>query len=174
MADRRTLEFNGSRFEATICKYLISKYPEASILTDVHVFSDFLQKETQIDLIMIHPRGVFVIEAKGWRKWVKGDYSDKMWSGQSSSMDVMTVYSPLHQNVIHIRALRNAIRKSLRVNPVTFHNIVCFPDGTDLQTNCSEVTNLSLLSMAIDKKILNRDYEIDPKVYRDLIKEVSL
>lgn len=174
MADRKTLEFNGNIFESTICRYLISRYPESKILTDVHVYSEYLKKETQIDLIMIHPRGVFVIEAKGWRRWVRGGYNDKVWQGQSSQMNVLTVYSPIHQNVIHIRSLRNAIRVQCGIEPVTFHNIVCFPDGTELKTPCTEVCNLSLLNMKIDQKILEQQYYIDVNEYVDLINSVDL
>ena len=174
MADRRTLEFNGNRFESAVCRYLISKYPDAYLLTDIGIFSSFLDKMTQIDIIMIHPRGVFVIEAKGWRKWIRGEYDDKMWSGQSSGVNIMTVYSPVHQNVIHIRSLRNAIREQLGVNPVTFHNIVVLPDGADLQTQCSEVTNLSLLRMIVDRHILAQEYEINPVEYKEIIEQVAV
>ena len=101
MADRHVLEFNGTVFESAISRLLKRKYPEAVVLSDLSIFSDFLDKDTQIDVLMIHPRGVFVIEAKGWRKWVRGEYSDTVWQGVSSQMSIMTRPSPINQNRIH-------------------------------------------------------------------------
>ena len=65
MADRDVLEFNGSVFERTIAKYLASRYPGAILVPDRELYSHFLEAPTQIDLMMIHERGVFIIEAKG-------------------------------------------------------------------------------------------------------------
>ncbi len=145
MADRSTLEFNGSVFENTIARHLTALFPDGVVLNDRELESTYLGKRTQIDLIFIHQQGIFVIEAKSWKKWVKGDYNTGYWMGKSQTPEIMRTFSPVNQNFIHIRALRNAIRSKLGKEPPFFHNVVCFPDSTDLDTPCKEVINLSSL-----------------------------
>lgn len=173
MADRKVLEFNGTVFEKTIIKYLHNHYPDAVLLHDRELFSHFLRKNTQVDLIMIHEKGVFVIEAKGWKRWVRGNYNDMKWSGMSSVTNVMDVFSPVNQNFIHIRAVRNAIRRELGKEPVPFYNVVCLPDGTVLDTDCDCVVNLSRLSMWIDSAMIRSGLKLDTEVYRDMIESVT-
>lgn len=173
MADRRALEFNGMAFEHTITKYLSHRYPNAVILNNRTLFSRYLGKTTQIDLIMVHPSGVFVIEAKGWRRWVKGDYDDEQWNGQGASANSILTFSPINQNVIHIRALRNAIRTAFGIDVETFENIVCFPDGTVIESPCREVCNLSILGALIDSIILKKKYHINVGRYAELICSVT-
>ena len=173
MADRHVLEFNGTVFESAISRLLKRKYPEAVVLSVLSSITECLHKDTQNDLLMIHPRGVFVIEAKGWRKWVRGEYSDTVWQGVSSQMSIMTRPSPINQNRIHIRALRNAIRSKLGINPVKFFNLVVFPDHTDLRTSCTEVVNIALMKLMIDRVILQQNYVIDVEEYKKMILSVT-
>ena len=172
MSDRRQLEFNGTIFENIINRELASRYSDAIVLPNVTLWSDFLEKNTQIDLLLIHPRGVFVIEAKSWRYYVIGEYGDTHWQGKSSNLKVMSTFNPVNQNMIHIRALRNAIRTKCGVEPINFVNIVCFPDGTKIKSKCSEVCNLSLLTEKIDEIILGRPIVIDTAKYLSLITSV--
>lgn len=172
MSDRRILELNGTIFENRVASYLHHRYPACEVLQNRTLFSDFLGKDTQIDLIMVSTKGVFVIEAKGWRKWVKGDYDDHLWSGQSSQANVITTFSPVNQNIIHIRALRNAIRMTFGVEPVSFCNCVCFPDGTDIYSDCSEIVNLSRLGLLMDKLMISNGFHVDVNQYVNWIDTV--
>lgn len=174
MADRKVLEFNGTVFERTIMKYLQSHYPTAVILHDRELYSDFLGKPTQFDLVMIHEKGVFVIEAKSWRRWIRGSQNEDKWSGMGSITNVMDVFSPVNQNFIHIRTLRNAIRRELNEEPVLFNNVVCLPDETVLDTDCENVVHLSRLGLWIDKAMIKDNVTIDPQEYRQWIEAVTI
>lgn len=173
MADRRALEFNGMAFEHTITKYLRHRYPDAVILNNRSLFSKYLGKVTQIDVIMVHANGVFVLEAKGWRRWVKGGYDDEQWTGQSLSSNTILAFNPINQNIVHIRSLRNTIRTSFGVDIEPFENIVCFPDGTVIESQCREVCNLSMLGVLIDSIMLKRKYHINVDKYAELICKVT-
>lgn len=173
MADRGVLEWNGISFENIILRHLSSKYSGSIFLHNLELYSDYLKKDTQIDIVFIDSKGVFVIEAKNWKNWVRGDYGDKHWKGQGASHDVITTFNPIDQNFIHIRALRNAIRRECREEPVLFHNVVCFPDSTALKTECKEVVNLSYLSLYLDKILIASKECIEPEYYKKLIERVT-
>lgn len=150
MANRETLLFNGTKFEFEVMNDVIMEFPDAKIYHDVRFYSVYLKQETQVDLLVLTKSGVFMIEAKGWKNWVSGGYDDFLWYGRSRESKVLNVHNIVMQNLIHIRELRN----HLRVNgyePPVFHNIVVFPNGTELRTECSEVINLSKLSYVMDK-----------------------
>ena len=65
-----------------------------------------------------------------------------------------------YQNLIHIRALRNMMRLQ-RISPVPCENLICFPDGTDLLTECTECCTLSQLCYRLRTLIENSQVTID-------------
>lgn len=68
----------------------------------------YLPKEegtTEVDLIMIHPTGLYVIESKNYKGWIFGQESDKMWSQCLVSGVKTKFYNPIRQNKTHIKAL---------------------------------------------------------------------
>ena len=166
--NRRTLEFNGNYFEQIIVNHLHSYYGgDCVVLHNKELFSNYLGKDTQIDVILIHKKGICVIEAKNWKQWIKGEYADYYWAGKSSSKDVMKVISPLNQNFLHIRVLKNAIRRK-GYNPIDFHSIICVPDGTQIMSKCSEVCNLSMLTNKIDT-LLHDEQCIDVSAWASIL-----
>ena len=174
MAERKVLEYNGSVFENTIARNLARRYPDAIIIQNRQLYSDFLKNDTQIDLILILSKGIFVIEAKNWKRWVKGGYNTDHWKGQASSMNVLDVFSPVNQNIIHVRALRNAIRCKFGMDVVRFHNVVCFPDTVSLMTSCTEVVTLSSSGLYLDKLLIAEDgAALDTEFYYSCIMEVT-
>lgn len=163
MANRDKLLYIGDTFEFEIMDVLRVAFPDAVLIHDRKIYSDYLQQDTQIDVIMIHSSGVFVIEAKNWKGWIKGTYDDAMWTGKSSEAKILTVFNPIHQNFIHIRTIRNALR-GIGVNPPLFANIVVLPDGTAIKSDCSEIVNLSSLvskireqASTVNKKQMRKD-----------------
>ena len=142
--NRQVLEYNGSLFETEIARYLYAHFKGIKVIVDKSTFSAYLRKDTQIDVIAVCDFGIFVIEAKNWKAWIKGEYNDTKWAGKSSGRDAMVVYNVVDQNFIHVRALRNRLRAQ-QVPLVPFHSIVCVPDGTQVISRCSEICNLSEL-----------------------------
>lgn len=169
---RSDLEMSGGLFEVSISGYLSRKYPGARVLQNLELYSHQLGKDTQVDIVLVHQKGIFVIEAKNWSSWIRGSYNDFRWTGKSRKKDLLRVFSPVNQNAIHIRALRNGMRVKGIAVPV-FHNIVCFPDGTALYTNCEEVCNFSYLSYLIDGKIEQSTLNIDVNRYAVLLESLK-
>lgn len=171
MASRQDLLAIGETFEFKLMAMLRYSMPNAVILHDLQLQSNYLGKDTQIDLVVVDKSGVFVIEAKNWKHWIKGDYNDSKWNGLTSDRRTITVFSPFEQNFLHIRTLRNAIRTK-GVEPIEFHNIVVLPDGVDIYSNCREVVNLSRLPLVINSLKNVRD-TVNVKQYANLIRGVT-
>lgn len=167
MNNVRELLLSGETFEFRLMALIRATFPNAAILHDLRLYSRFLDKETQIDVVVIDSSGVFVIEAKNWKFWIKGEYNDQRWSGLTSDRKVITVFNPYHQNFIHVRELRNAIRVHTGVNPIGFKNLVVLPDGTEIHSACKEVMNLSSLPDAMKK--LSVPNSVNVQIYKELI-----
>lgn len=170
MANRRGLLLTGETFEFRLMSVIKGIFPDAVVLHDLHLESVYLGKETQIDVVVVSSSGIFVLEAKNWKFWIKGDYDDFEWSGLTAERKIITVFNPYHQNFIHIRALRNAIRQK-GVNPVEFKNLIVLPDGTEIESNCTEVVNLSKLPTVMRSLAVSNS--VDKDKYVELIRSVT-
>ena len=86
-------------FELIGCKFLFNLYVPRDN-----------SKTSEIDIIMFHPKGLFVIESKNYSGWIFGNESHKQWTqtlpigyGESHKE---RFYNPIMQNATHIRAIR--------------------------------------------------------------------
>lgn len=168
--DRRKLEFKGNLFENYIAVELSNRFPEARFILNKELYSPFLRKDTQIDLIMVTDKVIYVIEAKNWSDYIKGDYNDTHWKGKGNSQ-AMTTYSPINQNAIHIRALRNSLVKIGMPHSVLIKSLVVVPESCQLITKCEEVCHLSEIKRLIVRAEQNVT-EIDKESIYNMILSV--
>ena len=169
MADRTRLLYNGESFEYQLMDVVRMEFPDAVILHNLSLYSAYLQNDTQIDVVVVDSSGIFVLEAKNWKYWIQGTYDDYQWTGKSRDQKVMTVFNPFHQNFIHVRTLRNALRV-IGVEPPLFHNFVVLPDGTEIRSRCAEVVNLSMLTRKM--KSAGKGNSVDVIAMKKAIKSV--
>lgn len=74
-------------------------------------------RTTELDMVLIHPSGVYSIECKNYSGDIVGDYGSSMWEAVYKSSS-HPLYSPVHQNSGHTRALKAAIPKDIPVYSV--------------------------------------------------------
>jgi restriction system protein len=79
---------------------------------------------TQVDHVVLSRFGVFVVETKNYDGWIFGGARQKMWT-QSIFGRNTQFQNPLHQNHLHVLALRSLLGLSDR----SFHSLVFFVDG---------------------------------------------
>ena len=78
----------------------------------------------QLDFVIVHEKGIYVVEVKNIGGTVSGKLSDKYWSNFNSGRKFQ-LYNPLIQNMSHIRNLRKIIKYQGFIQ-----NLVVFPDDT--------------------------------------------
>ena len=61
---------------------------------------------TEIDLLMIHETGLYVVESKNYSGWIFGDEKQKDWT-QVLGGKKIKFFNPIRQNAGHIKALRS-------------------------------------------------------------------
>lgn len=89
-------------------------------------------KTSEIDVIMLHPKGLFVIESKNYSGWIFGNESNKQWTqtlpvsyGKSHKE---RFYNPIMQNATHIRAIRKHINDTIPI-----YSVIAFSDNCTLK-----------------------------------------
>ena len=75
-------------------------------------------RTSEIDVIMLSQKGVFVFESKNYSGWIFGDESQKMWTqsipqGQGRKSRKERFYNPVMQNRGHIKYLTSFIKREI-------------------------------------------------------------
>ncbi len=116
--------------------------------------------KTEIDLIMIHEKGIFVFESKNFGGWIFGSESQKYWTQSMKGGRKYRFYNPVWQNKTHCDAIRNITgvsddkifsyivfsdRCSLKACPGnTLHRTIChrYNLGRDVRSDLNRRANV--------------------------------
>lgn len=88
---------------------------------------------TEIDLLLIHPKGLFVFESKNYRGWIFGNEAHQNWTqtlprGWHGDVHKERFYNPILQNASHIKHLMYRIEKNIPV-----WSVIVFSDECELK-----------------------------------------
>lgn len=132
-------------FESLGCKFLFNLYVQRDN-----------GKTSEIDIIMFHSKGLFVIECKNYSGWIFGNEHNKQWTqtlpvgyGKSHKEHF---YNPIMQNATHIRAIRKYIDDTIPIYSVIAFADKCTLKNVTVRSNVI-VTYYSSLQSAIKSKL---------------------
>lgn len=109
----------GEEFIERELKRTYRKFP---VLKNIYV--PYLGKTTEIDLVMIHEKGIFVFESKNYSGWIFGAADQPYWMQSFPNGEKYQFYNPIMQNRTHINALSQYLNLPLN----RFHSCVVFSD----------------------------------------------
>ncbi len=67
------------------------------------------KETTEIDVLLIHTKGIFVFESKNYSGWIFGKEKDRYWTQCLNGKTKLRFYNPICQNATHIKALQTAL-----------------------------------------------------------------
>ena len=85
--------------------------------------------EAEIDVLMLHERGVFVFESKNYSGWIFGSEDQRMWTQSLNRATKTRFYNPIKQNAVHVKALS----RRLAVPESAFASYIVFSDRCELK-----------------------------------------
>lgn len=97
--------------------------------------------KTELDIIMISTKGIFVIENKNYNGWIFGDEKSKNWC-QTIYNTKNFFYNPVKQNRSHIKNLENI----LKIGEGKYVSVITFNSNANLKKIHTESENLYVLS----------------------------
>lgn len=120
-------------------EFLKSKGYDGNIISNIYI-PNMDGTTSEIDILFITKKGIFVIESKNYSGWIFGSQNDKYWTVCNYN-DKWKLYNPVLQNQGHI----NAIRRHLRGVPC--FSMIAF----------SERCELKKINVNPDIHVFNRD-----------------
>ena len=113
----------------------LKKYEEskAKLLFNIYVPNE-LNTLTEIDVLMIHEKGIFVIESKNYSGWIFGNERDKKWTQVLANGDKNYFFNPILQNKIHIKCLSKYLPADIPV-----YSIIVFSKRCTLKKMIDEI-----------------------------------
>ncbi|UAT43221.1 NERD domain-containing protein [Anaplasmataceae bacterium AB001_6] len=93
-------------------------------------------KDTEIDMVFIHPKGFFVIESKNYSGWIFGNEKNQYWTqilpkGWRRDSHKTHFYNPIKQNALHIKYLKRLLPSNFPIwSIIVFSDKCTFKDVT--------------------------------------------
>ncbi len=108
------------------------------------LFNVYIPKEngqtTEIDVLMITTKGIFVFESKNYSGWIFGSENQKNWyqtlpmgKGRKSSKE--TFLNPIMQNKLHVKSLKLFLDRDVIMHSVVVFSNRCTFKGIDIKNH---------------------------------------
>lgn len=116
---------------------------------------------TEIDILLIHEKGIYVIESKNYSGWIYGKEKDYKWTQVFPNKKKFKFYNPIKQNRTHVRAIQNVlsdIPEELFASIIVFSNRCTLKsiDVTSLDIHIVNRKNLSIIQKINQTQVDNR------------------
>ncbi|WP_226641565.1 NERD domain-containing protein [Mesobacillus subterraneus] len=121
--DRNFAMIKGWIGEKRVSNILSSLDPQDyTLMNDLYLPKENGQT-TQIDHLLISPKGIFVIETKNYKGWITGSEHSQYWT-QTNYKRKDKLYNPIWQNSGHIKALQSILGDAASEIPI--HSVIVF------------------------------------------------
>lgn len=102
------------------------------VLHHVYVSKTDGSGTSEIDLVMIHEKGIFVIENKNYKGFIYGAEEDLYWTQVYGKRVKRSFYNPVRQNQSHVRHLKRLLDSHIQ-NPAPYLSVITFNNGGKLK-----------------------------------------
>ncbi|MBQ7898149.1 MAG: NERD domain-containing protein [Clostridia bacterium] len=157
------VEHFGDSAEKKVVDFLKKNFPRAVIMEDVYLKTP--TGLTEIDVILISDRGIFIIEVKSHNGYIVTN--GKLWI-QRWRDKVIRFHNPVEQNNIHKTALEAVFRKRQSLASLPIYAVTVFTSSNvTFSRNVKDVIKLSSLPSYIKRR------KPDRRMTRDMRKRVE-
>lgn len=138
-----------------------------------NIYVPYKGRTSEIDVMLIHEKGIFVIESKNYSGWIFGSAEQQKWTQCINKNTKEQFYNPIKQNRTHINALSEFIKmdKSKIKSFIVFSErceLKKVPENTEEYTITKRDNLLTLIKKEIEEKdnIFSKDEvnEIEEKL----------
>lgn len=161
------LIFNKGNYGEFLTYRILEKLGENHILCNVYL-PKRNEETTEVDLISINTKGIFVYESKNYSGWIFGDEKSKNWTQCVKGGKKNKFFNPIFQNKGHITAIDNYLDKKYSN---CFLSYIVFSERCELKKITVSSNNVKVMNRYHLKKHLTQDKSILPDVL--LIEEIE-
>ena len=95
---------------------------------------------TEIDLVYITQKGVFVLESKNYSGWIFGNETEMYWTASLANGQKNRFYNPIKQNRSHIKWLQTVVGEA-----VPLFSVIVFSERCELKKLTVESTDVKVV-----------------------------
>lgn len=117
----------GESLTARTLKYVQMFGRDGMILRNLYFPKDN-GETSEIDLLFITQKGIFVIESKNYSGWIFGSDKDQYWTQMLPNKQENRFYNPIKQNQTHIKWLQNYLNEEIPV-----YSLIVFSERCELK-----------------------------------------
>lgn len=118
-------------------------------------------KTTEIDVLMIHEKGIFVFESKNYSGWIFGSADQLNWTQSFKNGDKNKFYNPIRQNRTHIKALATFLGKPMS----EFVSYIVFSERCTLMKVPADTKDVVIVQRPDMLKKLRATLKVTPTKY---------
>ena len=112
---------------------------------------------SEIDVLYLTEKGVFVIESKNYSGWIFGNEKDQKWTQSLQNGQKNRFYNPIRQNRGHVRWLRSYLGED-----VPMFSIVVFSERCELKKITVTSSDVAVIKRPDLQKTIRRIWESAP------------
>ena len=124
-------------------------------------------KLTEIDLLLVTTKGIFVFESKNYSGWVFGNEESRQWTQTFPNGLKFKHYNPIIQNKIHIECLKHNL---LKFSNVPYFSIIVFGEDCELINVSVSSNNVYVIKLS---ETISTIYNI-LSLHEDVIEESTV
>lgn len=143
---------------------------EGDLVVLKNVYVPTQGKTTEIDVLMIHEKGIFVFESKNYSGWIFGNADQLNWTQSLQNGEKNRFYNPIRQNRTHIKALAEFLEK-----PVSeFTSYIVFSERCTLKAVPEDTDDVIIVRRPnMLKQLRTRLKTVQPKYTHDQIQAMT-
>lgn len=122
-------------------------------------------KTAEIDLIIIHSTGIYVIECKNYSGWIFGSTDNKNWTQSFANGKKYSFFNPIVQNKYHI----NSLAKYLSVPENIFKSYIVFGEQSELKKVPADTDKIAIMKVSKLTAVVNNDIVRWEHVFSDSV-----
>ena len=137
-------------------KNIIGRY---FILKNLYI--PYKGRTSEIDLLLVHERGIRVIESKNYSGWIFGRASDRYWTQSLNKSSKSRFYNPILQNATHIKALVDYLEIPEQLRPKSY---IIFSERCELKSVPESTDDVKICKRNDMMKLLRKDLGMNGNV----------
>lgn len=94
-----------------------------------NIYVPYKESTSEIDILVLHEKGIFVLESKNYSGWIFGSEKQTKWTQMLNKNTKEQFYNPIKQNRTHI----NALSKYLNIDKSKMKSIIVFSERCELK-----------------------------------------
>ena len=94
-----------------------------------NIYVPYKDSTSEIDVLVVHKKGIYVIESKNYSGWIFGSENQQQWTQMLNKNAKERFYNPIRQNKTHIKALS----EYLQIEPSKMKSYIVFSERCELK-----------------------------------------